>query len=51
MRKSFGYQHYQQFKDIVILQKIFNHYSPYVTLQYIGINQDIIDASYNNFVL
>ena len=25
MRKTFGYHHYQQFKDVVILQKIFNH--------------------------
>ena len=51
LRKTFGYHHYQKFKDVAVLQKIFNHYSPYVTLQYIGINQDIIDASYNNFVL
>lgn len=28
MCKSFGYHHYQQFKDVVILQKIFNHSSP-----------------------
>lgn len=51
MRKSFGYHHYQQFKDIVILQKIFNHSSPQITLRYIGIEQDEIDYSYNNFVL
>lgn len=51
MRKSFGYHHYQQFKDVVILQKIFNHSSPQITLRYIGIEQDEIDFSYNNFVL
>ena len=51
MRKTFGYHHYQQFKDIVILQKIFNHSSPQITLRYIGVEQDQIDDSYNNFVL
>ena len=51
MRKTFGYHHYQQFKDVVILQKIFNHSSPQITLRYIGIEQDEIDTSYNNFIL
>lgn len=50
-RKAFGYHHYKQFKDVVILQKIFNHSSPYITLRYIGIEQDAIDESYKNFVL
>lgn len=51
MRKTFGYHHYQQYKDIAILQEIFNHSAPSVTLRYIGINQDMIDASYNGFSL
>lgn len=51
MRKTFGYHHYQKFKDVAILQKIFNHSSPQVTLRYIGIEQDQIDESYTNFVL
>ena len=51
MRKTFGYHHYQMFKDVAILQKIFNHSSPEITLRYIGINQDIIDRSYSNFML
>lgn len=51
MRKTFGYFHYQQYRDIAILQEIFNHSSPSVTLRYIGINQDIIDISYKNFSL
>ena len=50
MRKTFGYHHYQKFKDVAILQKIFNHSSPQVTLRYIGIEQDQIDESYTNFV-
>lgn len=51
MRKSFGYHHYQQFKDAVMLQKIFNHSSQRITLIYIGIEQDEIDWSYKNFEL
>ncbi len=51
MRKTFGYHHYQQFKDVVILQKIFNHSSPNITLRYIGIEQDEIFESYSNFIL
>ncbi len=51
MRKTFGYHHYKKFKDVVILQKIFNHSSPQITLRYIGIEQDEIDYSYNNFIL
>lgn len=51
MRKSFGYHHYQQFKDVALLQNIFNHYSPSTTLRYIGINQDNIDLGYKNFSL
>lgn len=51
MRKTFGYWHYQQYHDIAILQQIFNHSSPSVTLRYIGIDQDEIDKSYYNFSL
>ncbi len=51
MRKSFGYHHYQKYKDAVILQKIFNHSSQRITLMYIGVTQDEIDESYKNFEL
>ena len=51
LRKTFGYHHYQKFKDIVILQKIFNHSAPQVTLRYIGIEQEQIEESYHNFIL
>jgi len=51
MRKTFGYHHYQQFKDVVLLQKIFNHSTPQITLRYIGVEQDEIDDSYKNFIL
>lgn len=49
LRKTFGYWAYQQFKDVVMLQKIFNHSSPSTTLIYIGISQDNIDEVYYNF--
>lgn len=51
MRKTFGYHHYKQFKDVAILQTIFNHAFPDVTLRYIGISQDEIDNSYKQFEL
>ena len=51
MRKTFGYHHYQKFKDIALLQTIFNHSSQKITLRYIGIEQDEIDYSFNNFEL
>ena len=51
MRKSFGYHHYKQNNDVALLQKILNHSSPAITLRYIGIAQEEIDYSYNNFEL
>lgn len=51
LRKTFGYHHYKKYKDVAMLQKIFNHSSPVVTLRYIGIEQDQIDESYINFIL
>lgn len=51
MRKTFGYHHYKKFRDLALLQKIFNHSNPQVTLRYIGIEQDQIEDSYTNFVL
>jgi len=51
MRKTFGYHYYQKYKDVALLQKIFNHSTPQVTLRYIGINQEMIDNSIRNFIL
>ena len=51
LRKTFGYHHYQQFKDVAILQGIFNHSAPSVTLKYIGINDDIKDKTLESFNL
>ena len=51
MRKSFGYHFYKKYNDVALLQKILNHSSPAITLRYIGIAQEEIDFSYNNFEL
>jgi len=51
LRKTFGYHFYQQYDDIVMLQKIFNHSSTSITLRYIGIEQEDIDEVYRNFYL
>lgn len=51
MRKTFGYHHYKNFKDVAILQEIFNHSSPSITKGYIGISQDEIDESLIGFRL
>lgn len=51
LRKTFGYHFYQQCDDIVMLQKIFNHSTPSITLRYIGIEQEDIDEVYRNFYL
>ena len=51
MRKTFGYWHYKQHKDIAILQDIFNHSAPSITLKYIGINDDVKDNTLKDFFL
>ncbi|HAM79802.1 MAG TPA: integrase [Ornithinibacillus sp.] len=49
LRKTFGYHFYKQTKDVAMLQEIFNHSSPDITLRYIGINQDSIDKAMKEF--
>ncbi len=51
LRKTFGYHFYKKFKDIILLQKIFNHSTPNVTLRYIGLEQEEIDNKYLQFIL
>ena len=51
LRKTFGYHFYMQTKDIVTLQKIFNHSDPSITLVYIGIEQSKINEKMNKFKL
>ena len=51
LRKTFGYHFYNKTKDMALLQEIFNHSAPSVTLRYIGINQDIMDKAVEEFCL
>ncbi|MBF0708745.1 site-specific integrase [Alkalihalobacillus hwajinpoensis] len=51
MRKTFGYFYYKQTKDVAMLQKIFGHSAPSITLRYIGIEQEQMDESLFNFSL
>lgn len=47
LRKTFGYWVYHENeKDIALLQDIFNHSAEYITLKYIGVNQDAINKAY-----
>ena len=47
LRKTLGFLVYQNEKDVALLQDIFNHSAPYITLKYIGVNQDAIEEAYN----
>lgn len=51
LRKTFGYHFYNQTKDICLLQEIFNHSTPEITLRYIGITQDKINKKMREFKL
>lgn len=51
LRKTFGYWSYKQGIDITLLQKVFGHSSPAITLRYIGITQEDIRDVYNNLNL
>lgn len=46
LRKTFGYHAYNNGYDITLIQKLFNHSSPSVTLRYIGITQEEMDNVY-----
>ena len=51
LRKTFGYHAYQSGVSLAVLQKLFNHSAPSVTLSYIGITQDELDGVYLNLNL
>ncbi len=46
LRKTFGYHAHNNGYDITLIQKLFNHSSPSITLRYIGITQDALDDVY-----
>lgn len=51
MRKTFGYWYYKQYRDVAKLQYILNHSTPAITLRYIGITEEEVEESLNEFVL
>ncbi|MFP7479480.1 site-specific integrase [Terribacillus saccharophilus] len=51
MRKTFGYHYYKRTKDVASLQTLFNHSAPSITLKYIGITDEEIEASLVDFSL
>lgn len=51
MRKTFGYHYYRDTRDLAFLQEIFNHSAPSITKRYIGITQDEIDETLEDFAL
>lgn len=51
LRKTFGYHAYNSGYDIELIQKLFNHSAPSITLRYIGITQDDMDEVYLNLDL
>lgn len=42
---------YMKTKDVALLQELFNHSLPSVTLRYVGINQDRLDQAMDDFRL
>lgn len=51
LRKTFGYHFYQKSKDVAMLQYIFGHSSPAITLRYVGINDEMVEKALVNFNL
>jgi integrase len=50
-RKTFGYWHYKEHKNVAVLQKILNHSKPEVTRVYIGITDDEVWETLKDFRL
>lgn len=51
MRKTFGYHMYQKTKDITLVQTLLNHSDKSITMRYIGMDQDMMDAAMSSFGL
>lgn len=51
LRKTFGYRHYTKYHDVDLLQRIFGHSSPVITMRYIGLDQEVIKKSYHGISL
>ena len=51
LRKTFGYHFYKEYKDLKYLQKLFNHSSIKITMEYIGIERKSDEIKYSSFNL
>lgn len=51
LRKSFGYHLYHSGVSVEVIQKRFNHSSGNITLRYIGIDEEKVEYTLNNFNL
>lgn len=51
LRKTFGYHFYKKYKDLKYLQKLFNHSSINITMEYIGIERGNDEIEYSSFNL
>jgi site-specific recombinase XerD len=51
LRKTFGYHARMKGVSIEVIQKLFNHSAPCITMRYIGITQDELDKVYFNLCL
>lgn len=51
LRKTFGYHFYKEYKDLKYLQKLFNHSSTNVTMEYINLEKKNDEVEYSSFNL
>jgi len=51
LRKTFAYHVFAATKNLTLVQKLLNHSSPAITLRYIGIEQEELDACYTGLNL
>ncbi|MBS5985214.1 tyrosine-type recombinase/integrase [Clostridium sp.] len=51
LRKTFGYHFYKQYKDLKYLQKLFNHSSINITMEYIDLESKNDEVKYSSFNL
>ncbi|MCF3195977.1 integrase, partial [Pseudomonas bubulae] len=51
MRKTRGWLMHQSGVSIEMICKVLNHSSPAITMFYLGITQDEIDSTYDQFVI
>ena len=51
MRKTLAWTIYKQTKDISLVMIMLNHHSPRTTLRYLGITQESIDKTYEEFAI